>query len=274
MKKLVIYYSLSGNTKLIATNIAETIGADLLELKPTEDLIDSGLMKYVWGGKQVVRKFEPELLPFAKDPKNYDLIFLGTPVWAFNFSPAINTFLAQHLPAKKQLALFCCHGGIKGKTLENMEELLLKSGNTILGKANFIEPLKIKSIEQIQKVKEWAQKIIKQIDMSETINFDDFKKVELRVAKIINAERVEKSDKLVKLEVDLGSEKRQVVAGIGKAYAPESLIGKAIVVVANLEPRKLMGLESQGVVLAAHDENDLPVILVPDKDVPSGSSIS
>ncbi len=104
------------------------------------------------------------------------------------------------------------------------------------------------------------------------ISFDDFQKVELRVAKVLEAERVEGSEKLLKLQVDLGDEKRQVVAGIGKAYAPESLIGREIVVVANLEPRKLMGLESQGMLLAASDENG-PVLLVPGKEVPPGTGI-
>ncbi len=104
------------------------------------------------------------------------------------------------------------------------------------------------------------------------ITIDDFKKVELKVAKVISAERVEGSDKLLKLQVDLGEEKRQIIAGIGKAYEPENLVGKEIIVVANLEPRLLMGLESQGMVLAANSESG-PVLLIPDKEVPSGIGI-
>lgn len=103
------------------------------------------------------------------------------------------------------------------------------------------------------------------------ITIDDFKKVDLRVAKIIAAERVEGSEKLLKLQVDMGEEKRQIVAGIGFAYNPEALIGKEIIVVANLEPRLLMGIESQGMLLAAG--NDHPVLLRPDEDVPHGSVI-
>ena len=104
------------------------------------------------------------------------------------------------------------------------------------------------------------------------INYDDFAKIELKVAKVLSAERVEGSEKLLKLQIDLGVEQRQLVAGIGKSYEPEQLIGKEIVIVANLEPRKLMGLESQGMLLAASDENG-PVLLVPDKEVPPGSGI-
>lgn len=103
------------------------------------------------------------------------------------------------------------------------------------------------------------------------ITIDDFKKIDLRVAKIISAEHVVGSEKLLKLQVDLGKEQRQIVAGIGLAYASETLIGKEIIVVANLEPRLLMGVESQGMLLAAG--NDHPVLLRPDEDVPPGSAI-
>ena len=104
------------------------------------------------------------------------------------------------------------------------------------------------------------------------INIDDFKKVELKVAKVISAEIVEGSEKLLKLEVNLGEEKRQIIAGIGKVYEPETLIGKQIVIVANLESRSLMGLESQGMVLAANAESG-PVLLVPDREIVPGTEI-
>lgn len=105
------------------------------------------------------------------------------------------------------------------------------------------------------------------------ITIDDFKKVELKVAKILEAVRVEGSDKLVKLKVDLGSEQRQIIAGIGKIYTPEILVGKQIIVVANLEPRKLMGLESQGMLLAASDEMG-PVLVIPESEVGPGTSLN
>lgn len=85
------------------------------------------------------------------------------------------------------------------------------------------------------------------------ITIDEFMKIQLKTAKVLAAERVPKSEKLLKLHVSLGSEQRQIVAGIGKKYDPESLIGKTIIVVANLKPAKLMGIESQGMVLAAGD---------------------
>jgi methionyl-tRNA synthetase len=103
------------------------------------------------------------------------------------------------------------------------------------------------------------------------ISFDDFQKVDLRVARIIRAERVPKSKKLVKLEVDLG-ETRTVVAGIGQDYLPEELVGKEIIVVANLEPTKLMGVESQGMLLAARDEKGLK-LLAPEGEIQPGTKV-
>ena len=83
------------------------------------------------------------------------------------------------------------------------------------------------------------------------ISIADFAKVDLRVAQVVSAERVQGADKLLKLIVDLGTEKRQILAGIAKAYSPESMIGRKIVIVANLHPRKMRGLESNGMLLAA-----------------------
>jgi methionyl-tRNA synthetase len=91
-------------------------------------------------------------------------------------------------------------------------------------------------------------------EQSAQIGIDDFARIDLRVGKILAAERVPKSSKLLKLQVDLGTETRQVLAGIGTKYEPEALIGRLVAVVANLKPAKLMGLESQGMILAAGDK--------------------
>jgi methionyl-tRNA synthetase len=95
---------------------------------------------------------------------------------------------------------------------------------------------------------------------SEQITIDDFIKVDLRVARIIVAERIPKADKLLRLEVDLGYEQRQILAGIAEAYTPESLVGRKVVIVANLAPRKLRGLESNGMIVAASLEGGKPVL--------------
>jgi len=106
----------------------------------------------------------------------------------------------------------------------------------------------------------------------ETINFEDFAKLEIRIGKIISAERVDSSDKLLKLSVDFGEAKRQIIAGIGKIYDPEALIGKDCPFVYNLAPRILKGLESQGMILCPSDETG-PALLHPDREVPSGSIV-
>ncbi|MEK7600364.1 MAG: methionine--tRNA ligase [Patescibacteria group bacterium] len=111
------------------------------------------------------------------------------------------------------------------------------------------------------------------------ISYDIFTQTELKVGTVKSAERVAGSEKLLKLAVDLGeltesgeATHRQILAGIGKRYAPETLAGMQIVVVANLEPRALMGIESQGMLLAASDDQG-PVLLTPHTPVPAGSGI-
>jgi len=105
------------------------------------------------------------------------------------------------------------------------------------------------------------------------ISIDDFAKVELRVAQVKTAERVKGADKLLRLEVDLGTEVRQLVAGIAEAYEPEALIGRKVVIVANLAPRKLRGLESNGMIVAASPEGGKPVLASFLEDVPIGTRL-
>ena len=104
------------------------------------------------------------------------------------------------------------------------------------------------------------------------ISYEDFAKLDLRITTILSAERMEGSDKMLKLSIDLGSEQRTLMAGIGTRYAPEELVGVQIVIIANLEPRKLMGIESQGMLLAADGESG-PVLLMPGNQVAPGSAI-
>jgi methionyl-tRNA synthetase len=105
------------------------------------------------------------------------------------------------------------------------------------------------------------------------ITIDDFVKVDLRVAQILVAERVPKADKLLRLEVDLGYEKRQILAGIAQYYEPEKLVGRKIVIVANLAPRKMRGLESNGMLLAASLEGGAPVLAGFLEEVPLGARL-
>jgi methionyl-tRNA synthetase len=105
------------------------------------------------------------------------------------------------------------------------------------------------------------------------ISFEEFMRVELRVAKVLTAEAVPKSKKLLKLTVDAGSEQRTIVAGIAEAYEPEQLVGRTVIIVANLRPAKLMGIESQGMVLAAGPEGQPPTLIACDETVPPGMRV-
>jgi len=107
----------------------------------------------------------------------------------------------------------------------------------------------------------------------ELVAFDDFKKLQLRVAEIVEAEKVEGADKLLKLQLKIGPEKRQIVAGIAKVYSPEQIIGKKVIVIVNLQPAKIRGIESNGMLLAASHGGQMVLVTV-DKDIESGAKIS
>lgn len=112
------------------------------------------------------------------------------------------------------------------------------------------------------------------MDLKPTIEFDDFAKIDLRVATVVEAENHPNADKLLKLQVDLGGERRQICAGIKAHYAPEDLVGRQIVVVANLAPRQLRGEESNGMLLAASTDDKGDVILVgPQREIAPGASV-
>lgn len=106
----------------------------------------------------------------------------------------------------------------------------------------------------------------------EKVSFEDFKKLELKIGKIVAAEKVEKSDKLLKLDVDFGEEKRQIISGVANDYDLKSLIDKSFVFITNLEPRQIMGLESQGMILAADVEGHA-ILLEPNQEVNPGTLV-
>jgi methionyl-tRNA synthetase len=113
------------------------------------------------------------------------------------------------------------------------------------------------------------------------MTIDEFKNCDLRVGPVITAERVEGSEKLLRLQVNLGEKDeagepklRQILSGIGKAYTPEEMVGKQVVIIANLDPRMMMGFESQGMLLAASDADGKPIILTAVSEVAPGTKIT
>ena len=110
------------------------------------------------------------------------------------------------------------------------------------------------------------------MEETQQITINEFMNVDLRVARVLSAERVEGTDKLLKMQVDLGSDQRQLVAGIAQVYEPDALVGKQIVVVANLKPARLRGVESQGMLLAA-DAAGRPIVATFEEEVPLGTRV-
>ncbi|KYO67269.1 methionine--tRNA ligase [Thermovenabulum gondwanense] len=166
--------------------------------------------------------------------------------------------------------------GIPGDicTWEAAKEWGLLSPGAKIGQKEIIFPRIEKNTENDKKTKEeeTRAKGNQNLEGLNLITIEDFGKVELRVAEVIEAEKIQGADKLLKLQVKIGEEKRQIVAGIAKFYSPEELIGKKIVVVANLKPAKLKGVESQGMLLAASIDDKLSIITV-ERDVPSGAKV-
>lgn len=171
--------------------------------------------------------------------------------------------------------------GIEEETLQSFETLrafgLVKAGTRVDKQGPIFPRLDVE--EEVQAIKQMMTKPVedKQTELEpikEEIIFDDFLKLDLRVAEVIKAEKMKKADKLLKIHVDLGHEKRQIISGIAKYYEPEALVGKKVIVVANLKPVKLRGELSQGMILTGEDpEGHLSLTTVQDTDLPNGSVV-
>lgn len=156
-KTVVIFYSLEGSTAFVAKMIADVLGADVLELRLKKSL-PTGFLKFVIGGMQTVFKHTPELLPFDKQPATYDRIFLGTPIWASNYTPAIRTFLKTTKFTGKKVALFCCCADKPGKAFDSLRQDL--TGNTVIGEIAFPKVWEYKGTNEFNnKVSAWANEM-------------------------------------------------------------------------------------------------------------------
>ena len=153
MKAAIVYYSMSGNTKLVAEQMAADLNADLIPLVPIKTYPDSGFKKIFWGGKSAVMGEKPKLEPYAFDASAYDQVVFGSPVWAGTFAPPLRTFLHQHrdeLQGKRLAAFFCCSGG-PGKVLEKFDAYLngIQPGQELI----LIDPKDKPSEENEEKIK-------------------------------------------------------------------------------------------------------------------------
>ena len=154
-----------------------------------------------------------------------------------------------------------------GRTVDSKPEILFARNDM----KEFMEKLEADKKAQ-EKAEEKASKEDKK-DVKEEISIEDFTKVELKVGTIISAEKHPKADRLLVEQIDLGDETRQIVSGIAKSFKPEEVVGKKVVVVTNLKPVKLRGVESQGMILCASTEDDLDIVSIA-KDLPNGTKVS
>ena len=160
-KILIVYYSLTGNTQFIAEALRDSIEADILELKPIKELNPESGTKFMWGGFQSTMKKKPELMDFNINPLEYDLIILGTPVWAWNISPPMRPFLSKSDLSSKKVALWMSHAGDGVKAMGRFKEIM-DSAN-IVDTITFQMPLKKDSDKNKEKAIAWIQGIVKDV---------------------------------------------------------------------------------------------------------------
>lgn len=140
MKNLIIYYSLDGNTELIASLIASKIEAATIHIQPVKEIPTKGFMKYFWGGKSVVFNEKPKIVYPIINVNDFDQIFIGTPVWNNSYAPPLATFLHENKIENKNIILFACHGGGGAKkTFERLSNLL--QNNHIVHTMEFKDPI-------------------------------------------------------------------------------------------------------------------------------------
>jgi methionyl-tRNA synthetase len=297
----VPYPSRAGSRAAEENAIAETARRTIAEFNALfEQRQFSRALEVAWGLVSAVDKYIVESQPWALGEKQDDesRSRLGTILYTSAEALRIVTALVHPVipdaTAKiwAQLGL----GNLQKFSLSDLQWGQLKLG-TKLGDVQAVFPRADKSaIERMQQLEEQergaaavavAEEKVQQVTpvvpasapppvattTDGKISIEDFAKVELRVGQVKVAERVKGADKLLRLEVDLGTEVRQVVAGIAEAYAPETLVGRKVVIVVNLAPRKLRGLESNGMIVAASPEGGKPVLASFLEDVPVGTRL-
>lgn len=232
-------------------------------------------MDEIWTIVRRSNKYIDETMPWAlaKDDSQKDR--LATVL--YNLLESIRYIAVMLQPMMPQTAeLIFASLNTNLKTWESLKDF----GNLAVGeKVGEAKPM-FARIDEEKKLQEIAEEIEANTEkepeiepIKSEITIDDFDKVDLRVAKVIAAEKVEKADKLLKLRVKLGNEERTVVSGIAKYYKPEEIVGKSVVMVANLKPVKLRGIMSNGMILAVATDEDLKVLSV-DGEFPTGTQVS
>jgi flavodoxin len=156
MKTLIIYYSYEGTTKSLVEAIQKNFTVEVEQIKVENEKQHKGLVKYIWGGGQVIQKKEPKISGLNHKIEEYDRIILGTPVWANSYAPAIRSFLKKVDLKNKEVGYFCTNMGGKGHTFEDFEASL--SGSKIIGKLA-LSNVKNKKEESVKKILKWVEEL-------------------------------------------------------------------------------------------------------------------
>ena len=158
MNTLVVFFSFEGNTKLIAETIAKTIDADVLELKTSKKYPKEGLGKFFWGGKSVIFGEKPELINDSVDLSQYEMVLIGTPIWAGSCAPPVKSFISQYKLQGNRIALFASHGGGGAqKCFAKLKESL--QDNEFIDEIAFFEPKKNPE-ESSKEAIRWASELL------------------------------------------------------------------------------------------------------------------
>ena len=160
-KILVAYYSLTGNTKFIAEHIASELKADVEEIKPINDLNPNSGSKYFWGGMKATMKSKPKLEDVKFNPLDYDLIIIGSPVWAWTLSPPVRSYCSEFDLKDKKVALFTSSDGDGVKAINRFKKFMQNSD--IIGEYRFISPLSKNPDQSKEKATSWAHDLMNKI---------------------------------------------------------------------------------------------------------------
>jgi len=252
------------NLKKEATECARTVWQSVQEIN-LKQAVDQ-VMKLVRSTNKYVESQAPWALAKADKRERLDTVLYTSCETLRIISALFYPVLPQGCVRIRELL------GLSGEalnpTLEKAKEWGVLEPGTKVGTPESLFPRMEKKAKQ-----EKTEVVVSGKETIPEVSFDEFSKIDLRVAEVKEAEKVKGADKLLKLKIDIGNEERQIVAGIAEQYSPEEMIGKRIVVVVNLKPAKIRGIESRGMLLAAKDGKILSLVCV-DKDVKGGSDVS
>lgn len=257
----------SGGLKDVIAQAAETAGQTCDRLEFTRAL--EAIWQMIGAGNKYINDMKPWEL--EKQGKTDELA--GVLYSALEVARAAAIMVSPFMPSTakeiaRQIGIADTFGSLKWADITAPNSLA--PGTRTQGPDPIFPRIDTKKKKEAVKVEEKPQEAPK---TEETISYDYFSKLQIRIAEVKSAEKVEGADKLLRLQISLGDEERQIVAGVAQYYEPSSLVGRKIVLLANLEPAKIRGVVSNGMLLAASDAEGRAVLLQPDSDVPAGSKV-